>query len=282
MNDPDLRKIVNQIAELMSSGIVCKLNPDTGEVRESLKESFPFEDYAIGYEEEERKYEEEIDNWERVWTFKPLNSHNGYRMMEDFLRCHEQEIGPDFERLSAALDGKRPFAKFKAIVYQNDKLKECWHEFKDDYLRWYVIEEMKEKMGEIEFTTYPLDEDAISIMALGVFSGRYVYCSPGAKTVLVSSIITQPGTSLIHDDGEEEIITHYTIEEELLRLAEQHYIFKSGGGITIEPVNIDPDRQNERTLEQVEREIRQSVSFFFKAEKHLRNFLDAKSKESQN
>lgn len=279
MNDPDLKKVITQITQDLDCGMICYLNTVTGEVESVMGDSWA--DYH-DYDDIFKEIEEKVESWEHSMTFEPLNSHDSYEMMEHFVDYVLKKGSPTQRELAEALVGKHPFARFKSALDGHPRIRKKWFEFKESFLHCYVIDEMKRQAGASEIKTYPLDDDAISIMALGVYSGRYVYCSPKLREVVVSSVVTQPGTTLIPSDDQEEIVTHYTIEEEIRRIAEQHFIFKSDGGITFEPVNVRPGHRDERTLQQVERDIRRSVAFFFKAEKHLREFLDAKDKESQN
>src|SRR5215203_2312984 len=103
------RNILNQIADNLEAGEICFIHKDTLEIV-----TYPDEDVFHDTELLEETWQEEIqkvDNNEKFIAIEKMNSHDTFKVMEDFAEALEDRTMKI--RLLTALDGKKPFANFK-------------------------------------------------------------------------------------------------------------------------------------------------------------------------
>jgi hypothetical protein len=88
----------------------------------------------------QKQIEEDADN--RFVKIEPLPSHDGFRIMEDFVRT----LRPSRirEKLEWSLDGPKPFRRFKDAVHENEAVLEKWYSFHDEALARYATEWLAE------------------------------------------------------------------------------------------------------------------------------------------
>ncbi len=82
--------------------------------------------------------EEEVfkhGEWEQVYTFEPLESFESFKIMEQFVGTLGN--GTLRNRVVKALNRRRPFANFKAIV-ENSEYRQEWFDFKKAWLESHV------------------------------------------------------------------------------------------------------------------------------------------------
>ena len=128
-------KIIGEIAEWLDCGMVCFLNPETGEVETTLGPSY--DDYYAMDEDEEDSLEAEalsrIDSWERVVRIDPPESWESFQIMEDFVEQALPEECPLRSSLARALKGRKPFSHFKSLV-DDSEYRSLWFDFKHKQL----------------------------------------------------------------------------------------------------------------------------------------------------
>ncbi|MFT3912567.1 MAG: UPF0158 family protein [Anaeromyxobacteraceae bacterium] len=74
--------------------------------------------------------EEELGDEERFLEIEPQPSHEGYQDMEDFAEaCSDRRLGA---KLDAALEGKRPFRRFKDVLLDHPAERERWFAFSNE------------------------------------------------------------------------------------------------------------------------------------------------------
>lgn len=78
-----------------------------------------------------------ISDWEDRIRIEPLDSHDSYETMENFVA--QLPNNGEKRRLLDAVDGYKPFANFNRIIHQSE-LREQWFEFRQRQLEKYVIE----------------------------------------------------------------------------------------------------------------------------------------------
>src|SRR5262249_58063696 len=78
----------------------------------------------------------------RFVPIESLPSHEGFRIMEDFV----QTLRPSRirEKLEWSLDGPKPFRRFKDAVRENRAVLEKWYRFHDEALARYAAEWLAE------------------------------------------------------------------------------------------------------------------------------------------
>ena len=107
--------VIPEIADSMNAGFICYLNPETLEVEDIPKsmvddpEEFEMTT-GVSIEDEELLHLE----WDRCFVFEPLNSDESLRIMEEF--ADEMEDERFQEKLFYALNHRKPFARFKALL----------------------------------------------------------------------------------------------------------------------------------------------------------------------
>ena len=101
--------------------------------------------------------EEDTDN--RFVEIEPLPSHDGFRIMENFVRT----LPPSRtrEKLECSLGGPKPFRRFKDAVRENRKVLEKWYKFSfasDRPFRRSIISSEMTLFASSGKSTFPPDE----------------------------------------------------------------------------------------------------------------------------
>jgi hypothetical protein len=93
-------------------------------------------------EQDELRQQIEEDANNRFVKIEPLPSHEGFRIMEDFVKT----LPPSRtrEKLEWSLGGPKPFRRFKDAVHGDEKVLEKWYRFHDEALERYAIEWLAE------------------------------------------------------------------------------------------------------------------------------------------
>lgn len=143
--------IIKEIAESIDSGLVCFLNLDTGETEDFPKEMLndPEEFEAMtGDSFESLNFKH--TSWENYVSFEPLVSFESFDIMRQFTDSLEDEWLKD--KLSNALNNKKPFASFKDII-DNSNYRQNWFNFKKQFMENYVKEllllELEDKESDV-------------------------------------------------------------------------------------------------------------------------------------
>ncbi|WP_243345354.1 UPF0158 family protein [Parabacteroides sp. FAFU027] len=129
-------KIIKSIAGSIDAGLVCFLNPETLEIEEIPQCLIDDPEEAemqtgLSINELELKYPE----WEKRVCIEPLESYESFKIMEKFVQTLSNEKLRN--KLSDALQSKKPFAKFKQII-DNSPYRQDWFDFKNNWLQRYV------------------------------------------------------------------------------------------------------------------------------------------------
>jgi Uncharacterised protein family (UPF0158) len=93
-------------------------------------------------EQDELRQQIEEDATNRFAMIEPISSHDGFRIMEDFVESlpHTRLR----EKLEWCLGGPKPFRRFKDALHENKAVQEKWYEFHDKALERYGIEWLAE------------------------------------------------------------------------------------------------------------------------------------------
>ena len=135
--------LVKDVADSLSAGFVCYINPDTLETLEIPKTIidtmiFDEEDQDDDSEEDDLFYGDikRIDrDWEQKMTISPPESRESFSFMEQFVDSLPE--GHISKTLSEALSGRKPFRHFNHIIHQSDE-RESWFAFRQKCLENYV------------------------------------------------------------------------------------------------------------------------------------------------
>lgn len=133
---------VTEIAELLDLGCVVLVHPETGEVR-----NWPdFDDMGLQPEEffEEAEdpdaalaeYESALEEWHYI---PAMESRDSFKVMEGFAETVDDRAVKI--RLLQALEGKRPFARFKDAVDRSGYFRQQWSDYKLRCLQDWVREQ---------------------------------------------------------------------------------------------------------------------------------------------
>lgn len=127
------KKAVAEIADNIQCGFICQVNKKTIEIVSIRREnSYEFGDYN---KEEEEETDEDNLNWEDTITISPLESHESFRIMENFvLSLNESWLK---HKLVSALQHHKPFANFNGIIH-NSPEKDEWFSFRQHALEQHV------------------------------------------------------------------------------------------------------------------------------------------------
>ncbi len=126
------KKLVSEIANDIDTGLIFYINTKTNETTSIIPEEHRDETW-----EETEKI---IDSWNEKISIEPINSNQGYQIMENFA---ENITDKNFQRkLYNALSGRKPFAKFNNIVGYSD-YQEDWFAYKQNWLEEFVYIELR-------------------------------------------------------------------------------------------------------------------------------------------
>jgi hypothetical protein len=127
------KEILKHIAEYLDSQLRVFLNTNTFEIV-----YFPGEDEAFDFDAEAWQPEIEKVNKAKdsfIEIEKP-GSRESYKIMEDFI--YSISDAKLKEKLTQAIEGRKPFANFKFQIDQSGAFREKWFKFKEDQLMDYV------------------------------------------------------------------------------------------------------------------------------------------------
>ncbi len=130
---------IKEIAELLDCGDRVFVNKETGNTL-----SHPdFDKYGSDTEEFYEEVLEELDNnYSKYWEVEQLSSSDSFEIMEKF-KDQLEDTNRLKEQLIRALCNKKPFANFKIVIDNSGVYRQKWFDFKNEYLKNWVIEEYK-------------------------------------------------------------------------------------------------------------------------------------------
>lgn len=103
---------------------------------------------AFMEEEEELMERIDADPGERYLPIEPRPSHEGFRMMEDFI---ESLPGGDARRaLTEAIERRRPFRSFKDELSRFPEVREKWYRYEEERMREYALDWLRAEGIEAE------------------------------------------------------------------------------------------------------------------------------------
>ena len=145
--------LVKEVADSLSAGMVCYINPATLEktdIPQSVIDLFDEEDVE---DDETDPFYADLKrinrDWEETITINPPDSTESFSYMEQFISIlPESRIS---KRLSDALSGRKPFSRFNTIIHQSDE-REAWFAFRQKCLENYVAEILAGRLWKNEFT----------------------------------------------------------------------------------------------------------------------------------
>ncbi|TAJ14745.1 hypothetical protein DMA11_04210 [Marinilabiliaceae bacterium JC017] len=136
------KELINSIAQSIDAGFICFVNPLSKEMEEvpQLFIEDPHEyEMVTGFTAETMNLK--YTNWETYLTIEPLRSHDSFKIMEAF--ADEMEDSALQQELFNALNRRRPFAHFKAII-DDSPFRQAWFDFKQQKLEAYVNDELND------------------------------------------------------------------------------------------------------------------------------------------
>lgn len=141
------REVVKKIAENNNCGFVCFVNPDTGEMEEAMPEWLEDPNSLEDVVDQEWDEMYTFENWDRVITIEPPESHESFKIMEDFAEF--KVSGKLQEQLFAALNRRKPFRNFKYLIDES--------EYRQD---WFAYKQMRleERAWTLIFNELPKED----------------------------------------------------------------------------------------------------------------------------
>jgi hypothetical protein len=128
------KKTVAEIADNIQCGFICQVNKKTVEIVSIRRENI----YGSEYYEEDEEEEEELaenTNWEDIITISPLESHESFRIMENYVLSLDQSRLK--YQLTSALQRSKPFANFNGIIHNSPERDE-WFSYRLHALEQHV------------------------------------------------------------------------------------------------------------------------------------------------
>ncbi|WP_320042062.1 UPF0158 family protein [uncultured Desulfobacter sp.] len=112
-----------------------------------------FEDYDEPEQEEIfEKLEQDPDRYLRI---EPIDSHEGFRIMENFVAGLPE--GEDRDLLRKVLSWKKPFSNFRSALADMGDLRRQWFDFHDKELRRLATEWLKVEKLDAELVPFNSD-----------------------------------------------------------------------------------------------------------------------------
>jgi hypothetical protein len=129
---------IQQIVGAIDAGMICFLNLDTLETEDVASEWLD-DDFDFEMETGVSKGEMDIfkhEEWENCLMFEPLDSHESFRIMENF--AAQLKNIPLQNKLINALNNRKPFANFKFHIDNSGEFRQQWFDFKQKQLKKHV------------------------------------------------------------------------------------------------------------------------------------------------
>ena len=136
-------KEIEEITQEIDMGLVCFVHKETKEIL-SIPEEFSFGDIDSDYEEVFR--DQLPKEGEPYWEFRKMSSRDSFIVMEQF--TNQLSHGYLKDKLSEALNRRKPFRNFKNIIDNAGEYREKWFEFSYQKLLAHVIEELEMQWRE--------------------------------------------------------------------------------------------------------------------------------------
>jgi hypothetical protein len=136
--------LVNDIAQSLQAGLVCYLNLDMLETEEIPK---GYLDDGWEDVEEDETFETKHRQWEHVLIFEPMESHESFRIMENF--TEQLNNGKVKNKLIDILNHRKPFAHFNSFIH-NSKFREEWFAYKNAAYEEHVRETLYDELHKDE------------------------------------------------------------------------------------------------------------------------------------
>lgn len=128
------KKAVAEIADNIQCGFICEVDKKMVEIVSIRREnSYEFGDYDE--EEEEEEESAENTNREDIVTISPLESHESFSIMENFVLSLDQSRLK--YQLTSAIQRHKPFANFNGII-NNSPERDEWFCFRQHALEQHV------------------------------------------------------------------------------------------------------------------------------------------------
>lgn len=133
------QETVQEIADHLGMGFRVFLHRETWELV-----TYPNEDKSASFEPSMWKKEiqairKERDKYHEIEGMEP---HDAFRVMEDFIATITDL--PLKNRLSRAIEQKRPFTHFRAQIDRSGVYRERWFQFRDQKLKEWVQEQLEQ------------------------------------------------------------------------------------------------------------------------------------------
>ncbi|MDO9255837.1 MAG: hypothetical protein Q7U54_10025 [Bacteroidales bacterium] len=125
------KKAVAEIADNIQCGFICQVNKKTVEIVSIRRENI----YESEYYEEEEEDLAENTNWEDIITISPPESHESFRIMENYVLSLDQSRLK--YQLTSALQRGKPFANFNGIIHNSPERDE-WFRYRQHALEQHV------------------------------------------------------------------------------------------------------------------------------------------------
>jgi len=137
------KKLVHEIADYITSGFVCYLNPKTLEHEHISKQILDDPDeYESATGETIEGFNLKHETWDSCIVFEPLESYESFQIMKNFV----SEVPETLQnKLTDSLNRSRPFAKFKNII-DNSEFRYDWFEFRHERVKKIVFEKINNQI----------------------------------------------------------------------------------------------------------------------------------------
>jgi hypothetical protein len=127
------KEVIKDIADNLDMGLSCFIHSGTREIK-FIPDSDEY--FGMDLEDFEQDIEEIESNSEQFIKIERMDSHESFKMMEDFAENLDEEILK--EKLTQALSHPKPFKNFRKVIEYSASHKNKWFEFKNKKLMEWV------------------------------------------------------------------------------------------------------------------------------------------------
>lgn len=157
---------------------------------------------GLSHEEAEELEERFESDPGRYITVEPMPSHEGFDIMEDFVESLAPS--PARRQLERALEGRRPFRRFKDALYDLPSLRESWHHFHDRRMLEYAADWVRAEGIDLPLRSVPWMEasGASNGVALDPTHTQHLFATIAAAGELVRNGELPFAARLVNTDND--------------------------------------------------------------------------------
>jgi hypothetical protein len=134
---------IREISQDLNMGMDCYIHKNGQEIITIPNErnyDYDYDDADNPFKEDQDKVEENFEDYIKI---EPMNSHESFQIMEDFMESLE-DSNMLKNILAGALSRDKPFSRFKGIINDSGEFRQKWFDFEKQKWIEYVEDSLRE------------------------------------------------------------------------------------------------------------------------------------------